>query len=175
MKFTRRHLLAAATLAAVATPVGVVTSWWDQSPEAPMRHLSADEVDFLDALADGIFPEGGEPAISGRAAGVSRYVDALLGGMIPTQRNLFRAAIHGLNTLSYAQTGSTVNTMSPAEAAETLARWLVADDGNLRGIAQSFHIFIGMGYLAHPAVSPTIAGQFRCGFGGTPGGFGYAE
>ncbi len=175
MRLTRRHLLASLAVVAMGTPFAVGVSWWDQAPSAPLKHLSHDEVAFIDALADGIFPEGGEPAISGRAARVSRYVDALLGGMIPTQRNLFRAAIHGLNTLAVAQTGSTVNAMSPAQAGDIMARWLAADEGALRGIAQSFHIFIGMGYLAHPAVSPAIAGQFRCGFGGTVGGFGYAE
>jgi hypothetical protein len=159
----------------VAAPVAVGVRWWDQPPGAPLLYLSADEEAFFDALADGIFPEGGEPALSGRQARVGRYVDALLGGMIPFQRNLFRVAVHGLNALALAQAGSTVDAMPPADAAAMLSRWLVADDCNLRGIAQSLHIFIGMGYLAHPAVAPVIAAQFACGFGGRTGGFGYAE
>lgn len=175
MALTRRHLLASLAVVAVAAPAGLAVRWWDQPPGAPLRYLSVDEEAFFDALADGIFPEGGTPALSGRQARVGRYVDAVLGGMVPLQRNLFRVAVHGLNALALAQAGSTVDAMAPADAAAILARWLVADDGNLRGIAQSLHIFIGMGYLAHPEVAPVLAPQFACGFGGRPGGFGYAE
>ena len=165
---TRRHLLAAAVALAMAPAgaAGVVYSWWSQPAQAPLRHLSASEVAFFDALADAIFPAGGTPALSGREAGVSRYIDGVLAGMAETQRDLFRVALHALNTLAWKQAGATRPELDAGPVGEVLRGWLTGTDGNLRGLAQSLHIFVGMAYLAHPEVSPVLAEQFGCGFGG---------
>jgi len=173
----RRHLLAAGAvlaLAGAASTAGVVYSWWEQPPDAPLRHLSVDEVAVLDAIAEAVFPAGGEPALSGREAKVGRYLDALLAGMVPTQRDLFRLSLHGLNTLAFSETGATFSGLGPEGVGALLRSWLVCSDPNLRGIAQSLHVFVSMAYLAHPEVSPVIAAQFGCGFGSEPGGFGHA-
>jgi hypothetical protein len=180
MSLRRRNVLAAVAavaalgMAGAASTAAVLGSWWQQAPDAPLRHLSVDEVAVLDAIAEAIFPAGGEPALSGREAKVGRYLDALLAGMVPTQRDLFRFALHGLNTLAYAQAGATLPELGPEGVGALLRRWLVSSDTNLRGIAQSLHVFIGMAYLAHPEVSPAIAAQFGCGFGSEPEGFGHA-
>ena len=177
MMLRRRHLLAVGALVALAgaaSAAGVVYSWWEQPPDAPLRHLSVDEVAVFDAIAEAVFPAGGVPALSGREAKVGRYLDALLGGMIPTQRDLFRLSLHGLNTLAYAQAGAILPELGPERVGALLRGWLVSGDSNLRGIAQSLHVFVSMAYLAHPEVSPVIAAQFGCGFGSEPGGFGHA-
>ena len=188
MPVTRRHFLAAsAALAAGPLAVGgVAVSWWNQPPQAPLRHLSATEIAFFDALADAIFPPGGTPALSGRDAGVCRYIDQVLQGMAETQRDLLRLALHALDSLAWEQAGATLPELAarpapgsgspgvtrpggPEAVADVLRGWLTAGDGNLRGLAQSLHIFVGMAYLAHPDVSPTVADQFGCGFGLSPG------
>lgn len=177
MSLTRRHVLAgaAAIAAAGSLSVGVVAArWWDQPASAPLAHLSIEEVAFLDALADAVFPEGGTPALSGRQAHVSRYVDAVLIGMVPMQRELLRLGLHALDALAVAETGAFYSALDPGRAASVLRGWLAAGDPNLRGLAQSMYIFVGMAYLAHPDVAPVLAPQFRCGFGVTPGGFGDA-
>lgn len=169
---TRRHLLAAAVALATvpAGLAGVVCTWWAQPPQAPLRNLSASEVAFFDALAEAIFPPGGIPELSGREAGVCRYIDGVLAGMAETQRDLFRLSLHALNTLAYKQVGATLPDLDAGQVAEVLRGWLTAADGNLRGLAQSLHILVGMAFLAHPGVSPVVAGQFGCGFGDPDGG-----
>lgn len=180
MSLRRRDVLAAVAavavlgLAGAASTAAVVCSWWEQPPDAPLRNLSVDEVAVLDAIAEAIFPAGGIPSLSGREAKVGRYLDALLAGMVPMQRDLFRLALHGLNTLAYVQVGGTLPELGPEGVGALLRRWLVSGDANLRGIAQSLHVFVSMAYLAHPEVSPVIAAQFGCGFGSESGGFGHA-
>ncbi len=173
MPITRRQLLAvAAALATVPVGLGGVGwSWWGQAADVPLRHLSASEVAFFDALAEAIFPPGGTPALSGREAHVCRYIDAVLAGMAETQRDFFRLGLHALDALAWEQAGAALPDLAadpargPEAVAEVLRGWLVSTDGNLRGLAQSLHIFVGMAFLAHPDVSPVIADQFGCGFG----------
>ncbi len=176
MKIGRRHLLAAAAAVAGAGVVGVggtLVAWWDQPARAPLLHLSSAEIALFDALADAIFPEGGTPPLSGGDANLSRYLDAVLAGMAPTQRSLFRVAMHGLDALARVQAGGFLAELPSEEVAAVLRGWMTAGDPNLRGVAQSLHIFVCMAYLAHPEVQGVIAPQFKCGFGGQRGGFGY--
>lgn len=175
MSLSRRQLLAGAAAFAAAGVVaagGVAARWWDQPASAPFAHLSADEAAFLDAVADAIFPAGGEPALSGREARVARYVDAVLTGLAPTQRDLLRVGLHALDALALAEAGAFFSALGAEQAGAVLKGWLAGVDPNLRGLAQSVYVFVGMAYLAHPDVAPVLAPQFACGFGVTPGGFG---
>lgn len=165
---TRRQLLAAAGLLAAASAAGVggtLVAWWDQDPLAGHAHLSAAEVGFFDALAEAVFPAGGEPALGGREAGVCRYLDQVLSGMHPTQRNLVRLGVHALDTLPLPTRGARFATLDPASARDVLRGWLDHDRPELRGLAQSLYLFVAMGYLAHPAVAPALAPSFACGYG----------
>lgn len=168
MVVSRRRLLAAAGVLAGAAVVGVggtLVAWWDQDPAAPLAHLSPAEVGFLDALAEAIFPAGGDPALGGREAGVSRYVDQLLAGMHPTQRKLVRVAMHALDAAPLATDAARFAALDPERARAVLAGWLGHDLVELRGVAQSLYVFVAMAYMAHPRVAPTVAPSFLCGYG----------
>ena len=73
---TRRKLLAAAaalTAAGAAGAGAVAWRWWDQPAHAGWGFLSSSEVDFLEALADALFPPGGTPPLAGADAGLARF------------------------------------------------------------------------------------------------------
>lgn len=167
MRLTRRHFLAATALVAGAGAVTGATAyrWWDQDPAEPYRVLSADEVRFLDALAEAMFPAGGTPPLGGREAGVARYVDLVIGGMHPTQGKLVRLSLHALDALPVASHGARFSTLALADAQAQVAEWTAHPVFEIRALFQSFYIFVAMAYLAHPKVSPLISPSFNCGFG----------
>lgn len=168
MRLTRRHLLALAGLTTAAATAGVgltLVHWWDQPPEAPYLHVSADEARFLDALAEAVFPTGGTPALGGASASVARYMDLVLSGLVGTQRELIRISMHALDNLARVHGGAAFSDL-PADRAEAQIRdWLASPNGVERGLAQSLYLFVVMGYTAHPEVAPILRPWFNCGFG----------
>ncbi len=174
MRVTRRQLLAATTLlggAVVAGAGGVAFRWWDQPSDTPYAVLSADEVAILDAFAEACFPAGGDPPLGGAAAGVGRFFDGVVEGLVPVQQKLLRLAIHGLDAFPLATHGGYLSELPVAAASDAVASWLRSTRPEIRGLAQSFHIFVGMAWMAHPDVRPRIAPMFGCGFadaGGLP-------
>ncbi|MDP2314384.1 MAG: hypothetical protein Q8P41_15895 [Pseudomonadota bacterium] len=174
MRVTRRQLLAATTLlggAVVAGAGSVAIRWWDQAPGTPYAVLSEDEAAILDALAEACFPAGGTPALGGAAAGVGRYFDGVLEGLALEQQKLLRLALHAIDALPLATHGGYLSELPVPDASDALASWLRSPRPELRGLAQSFSIFVGMAWMAHPAVRPRIAPMFGCGFadaGGLP-------
>ncbi|GDX79055.1 hypothetical protein LBMAG42_08660 [Deltaproteobacteria bacterium] len=171
MSLTRRRLLSAAgvvvTAAVVMTAgVGVVAdAWWDQPAASPLLHLSTDEVAFVDALADAIFPPSATFAIRGREAGAALHVDEVLQGMEPFQRKMLRLSLHLLDQMPRSAYGAPFRELGPEEGGAALLGWLTHDRAEIRGLIASVYIFVSMAYSLHPAVSPTFAAQFRCGYG----------
>jgi hypothetical protein len=165
---TRRHFLAATALvsaAGCAGVAGVVTSWWDQAPDAPLLHLSDDESAILDAFAEALYPSGGDPALGGKDCGAARYLDGLIGAMADEQANLLRLALHALDALPLATHGARLRNLAPPVSTEVVRGWLHVDQPELRGVVQSFSIFCGMAWFSHPDVAPRIAAMSSCGFG----------
>lgn len=167
MEISRRHLLAASAMVAgtaVLGSVGTAASWWLEPPAEGLRFLSMDEVAFLDAFAEAVYPEGGEPAIGGRRAQVARALDEVFTGLEPIQRHLLREAMHGLDHLARGF-GGQLSTLPADKAAKIVAEWMVSPKMELRGLVTSFHVFVGMAWMMHPDVVAVLAPQFRCGFG----------
>ena len=172
MSLTRRQLLAAAAaltggaaLVGAAGVAGTAWRWWDQAPGAGYRNVSPDEARFFDALAEAVFPAGGQPALGGAEAGVAHYLDEVLQGMAPAQRNLIRLAAHALDNLARTSTGHALSDLPTPAATAVLRAWLAHPRPEIRGLAQSFYLFVTMAYLAHPDVAPLLVPSFSCGFG----------
>lgn len=168
MKITRRHVIVglAAVTAAGAGGVGAhVAGWWAQDPAAPFLHLSMEEVAIFDALAEAAWPTGGDPAIGGRDAGASRYLDGVLVGMPETQRDLLRLSLHAVDALPLPTHGARFRALPDADAQALLAAWLASETAELRTLVQSFQLLSGMAWTTHPAVAPRLVAWFGCGFG----------
>ena len=167
MNLSRRHVLAAGALvlATGAVAGGVAWSWWDQAAAGGLRTLSEDEVTVLDALAEAIFPSGGDPAIGGREAGCGRYTDVVLSGMAATQCNLVRLSIHALDAATLPTHGARFASLDTATATTVVRGWLHSDLPELRGVVQSLYIFLGTAWTTHPAVAPRIVALSTCGYG----------
>ncbi len=166
MHITRRRLLAATVLLAGvsgAGAAGVVWRWWDQPHGAPYAVLSDEEAAILGAFAEGCFPTGGIPAIGGRDAGVARYLDRVLHGFAPAQQRLLRLALHALEALPLVTHGSVLTALPVAVASEVIGAWLVSGRHEIRGLAQSFCVFSGMAWFAHPDVRAIVGPQLGCG------------
>ncbi len=146
--------------------VGVVADlWWDQPACEPLLNLSVDEIAFIDALADAIFPPSTAFAIRGRDAQAAVHVDEVLQGMEPFQRKMFRISLHLLDQMPRTSHGVPFRDLGAEEGAAVLLSWLTHDRAEVRGLIASTYIFVSMAYSLHPEVSPTFAAQFRCGYG----------
>jgi hypothetical protein len=171
VRLSRRHLLAAAGLLSTAAVVGTVgvglgyQAWWDQPHDARTRHLSEDELAFVDALADAMFPPSPKLPLRGRDANVGRYVDLVLDGMEPLQRKLLRLSLHALDQWPRATHGKPFRELDEGAGAEVLASWVGHRRAEVRGLIASVYIFVGMAYTVHPQVAPIFREQFRCGYG----------
>ncbi len=171
MSLTRRRLLIAAgavSVAAVAVAGGgavVANEWWDQPAEAPLAHLSAGEIAFLNALADSIFPPSPAFPVRGRDASVGVHVDEVLTGMEPFQRKLVRFSFHLLDQWPRMSLNAPFRDLGPEEGGVVLLEWLNHERAEIRGLIASVYIFVAMSYSMHPEVSPIFGAQFRCGYG----------
>ena len=171
MRLTRRHVLAAAGLLSAAAVVGTATvgvayqAWWDQPHDSATLHVSRDELDFLDSLADAIFPPSPLLPLRGRDANVGRYVDLVLDGMAPLQRKLLRASLHALDQYPRATLGRPFRELGPDESVAVLAAWVGSGLPELRGVVASVYIFVTMAYSIHPKIAPIFGAQFLCGYG----------
>ena len=57
------------------------------------------------------------------------------------------------------------------DASDAVASWLASSRYEIRGLAQSLTLFVGMAWFAHPTVRALVAPHFACGFsdmGGLP-------
>lgn len=169
MKLSRRHFLAAAGLVAAASTTlaagGLAASWWDAPADAPLHVLSDEEAEILDALAEAIHPEGGDPAIGGRRARCGRACDTVMQGLVPTQAKLLKVAIHALDALPVVTHGARLRHLPTPTATDIVRGWLRSDLAELRGVVQSLAIFVGTAWTLHPDVQPHIAAMTRCGYG----------
>ena len=171
MRITRRHLLAAAGLASAAVVGGtlgtglVYRAWWNQPADPGTRLLSSDELDFLDALADAIFPPDSGLPLRGREAHVGRSVDLVLSGMHENQSRLLRLSLHALDQYPLPTHGTAFRNLDPGAAGQVLASWVSHDLAEVRGLMASLYIFVAMAWSIHPEVAPTFAAQFKCGYG----------
>ncbi len=171
MRITRRHLLATAGLASAAAVGGALATgtvyrvWWNQPADATARLLSPDEIAFLDALADAMFPPDTGLPLRGRDANVARTVDLVLTGMHPSQSKLVRLSLHALDQYALPSQHTAFRNLDPAAAGEVLRAWLSHDLAEVRGLTASLYIFVAMAWSIHPDVAPTLAGQFKCGYG----------
>lgn len=168
MPVTRRHLLAVLAASAAASAAGtggVGWRWWHQAAAEGYRVLSADEAEILASFAEAVFPAGGVPAMGGREAEVAGYFDGVLAHLEPRQADLLRLALHSIDALPLPTHRAYLSELAPDEAGALIAGWLASPRAELRSLVQSFHLFVGMAYLSHPAVAPGLARHFGCGFG----------
>lgn len=166
-KFTRRQALAAsAAAAAAASGAGAVhlAGWWLGEPEGDYLFLAPDEVALADALAEALFPPGGHPALSGKDAGLARYLDGILAVMDPPTNEALRILLHALDDWAVLSSGSGYSKLDLEERTANLQRWLNHEQHLVRGAVTGLTIFLSMGYCGHPDVKAAAGWVFPCGF-----------
>ena len=165
MNLSRRQLLALSAATALAGTGAVVGSWWNPAPNQGFSCLSLEEALFLDAVAEAAFPKGGDPELGGGEAGVSWYVDALLTGMEPLQRNLLRLSLHAFDAETLPLYGSHFRNLPPSSAQAMLKSWMNSEIPEVRNAFSSVYLFVGMAFTSHPQIAERLSPSFRCGFG----------
>jgi hypothetical protein len=164
VKLTRRHLLALASLSALAAGAGLRAEWWRTPAAAGFTHLDADEAALLRALAGAAWPAvDGLPG--GGEIGLDHFLDGLLGAMPDTPRDLMRALMHAVDGGPYPTRLSDFAGLPLAARQEVLAGWLAHPLLEVRSALQSLVVLLGMGWSAHPAVSARLSRLSACGLG----------
>jgi hypothetical protein len=165
---TRRQLLISATLtstALLAAGAGVVAHWWDQPAAAGYTHLSGPEAGFIRAFSEAAWPATAAIPVGGADLSIDHFLDALLTGLEPALRTLVRTGLHAIDAATLPTEGHPFSALPVADRAALLASWLAHDNPELRSAAMGLVTLTGMGYSAHPAVSPYFAVMHGCGFG----------
>ena len=168
MAITRRHLLAATAAAAAAGSLGVgglVMRWWDQPNDAPWRCLSQEEIDFLEAMADAMFPAGGTPPMAGADANAARFFDEVIAAMEPTQGKLLRLLFNALDASTMPTEGGIFSMLPVDERRAVIQEWLHAELAEYRMAAQSVLVLVGTAYTVHPDTAHYFGPMYGCRYG----------
>lgn len=164
-KITRRMVLATSTLMAAAAGAGVarVGSWWGAPASPSFDCLTSLEADLIDAIAEAYFPPGGTPALSGKDAGISRYLDSLFALMDEPTPTLLRMLLHALDDAARVTRFGGLLALSIEERGEFLRSWTQSDSHLVRGAIGGLLTFVGTAYCGHPEVREACGWQFPCG------------
>lgn len=168
MSITRRHVLAAlagsatvATLASGAT----VWSWWDRPAAEGRKALSADEVAFIEALAEAWMPPGGTPALSGAEAGLGAFMDDLIAAMPEGQGNELKLLINLLDDFTVPRRMARFQSLDLETRIATLSGWLDTPNHLLRSGVTALVALLASGYTMHPAIADKVNDWYLCGYG----------
>lgn len=167
MKITRRHLLAlgAAVPAATALGAGGLTwRWYGVAPAEGRAVLSADEYDFVQALAEAWMPPGGEPFLSGADADLGGWLDELLSHMDETKASLLKVLMQVLDDTTLLSEGSAFRHLPLSTRMERLRGWMTSKNSLFRSAVSGLIVLMGMGWSTHPDVVAVIGPMFRCGW-----------
>ncbi|MBX2799962.1 MAG: twin-arginine translocation signal domain-containing protein [Myxococcales bacterium] len=164
---TRRAALAAVACAGVAGGVGAVTAlrWWDRAPGEALVWLSADEHDFVQAVAEAWMPRGGTPSLSGADAQLGSFVDGVLEGMAPSAARETKLLLQALDDLPVVTRLRPYRRLPLHSRAEVLQGWLQSSLWPLRTGATALMMLIGLGWTTHPEVASIFQPHFGCGYG----------
>jgi hypothetical protein len=168
MAVTRRHVLAVLAGTATATTLGagsVLWSWWDRPKGADLNALSADEFDFIQAMAEAWMPPGGEPSLSGADAGVGYFMDDLVAAMAPAQGRELKLLIQLLDDITVPRRLSRFANLDRELRTEVLAGWLASENHFLRSGVTALVALIASGYTMHPEIAKTMRTMYSCGYG----------
>jgi hypothetical protein len=125
-------------------------------PVEPLTLLASREANFLVAAAEATFPAGGAIPLSGRDAGLPRYVDRWLKALPGRQRLLIRALFLLLEhaTLLFAAPGRgglrRFSSLSLDQRDSVLRGWAESRLFARRLVFMSLRAILTMGYLGHP-------------------------
>ena len=164
MKLSRRHLLALASLCALAGGAGVATEWWRTDPAPGRLFLDDDEAALLRALAGAAWPAvDGLPG--GDEMGLDLFFDALVGSVPALPRDLLRVLMHALDAWPTPLRLRDFAGLPLAARDDVLRGWLDHPLLEVRSAVQSLVILLGMGWSSHPAVSARLSLLSNCGLG----------
>lgn len=164
MKLSRRHLLALASLCALAGGAGVASEWWRTDAAPGRSFLDDDEAALVRALAGAAWPAA-EGLPGGDEMALDRFFDALMGGIPALPRDLLRALMHALDAWPTPLRLSDFVNLPLAERQEVLSGWLDHPLLEVRAAVQSLVMLLGMGWSRHPSVSARLSLLSNCGLG----------
>ena len=165
---TRRQVLAVSAAAAVVAAGGVggvASQWWNRPADEGYTWLSEEEVSFVEALADALFPPGGQPALAGADAQLSRWFDEVLGTLPPGKAREFKLLLHALDALGSVQGGGRFASQDRTERWRLARSWITSPIPELRGASLGLSTLLGGGYTTHPEVAEFFSQWHGCGYG----------
>ena len=142
-----------------------MASWWDAPAGGGFLCLSPREAQLIDSMAEALFPPGGTPALSGRDAGIARFLDEVIDGVPGPTHELLRLFLHALDDFTRVTRRSGFCELSLGERTTLLESWAQSSQYLFRSSVSSLILFISMGYCMHPEVKQACGWIFPCGFG----------
>src|SRR5690606_34716390 len=143
---------------------GLAWRWYGAAPAEGRRVLSADEYDFVQALAEAWMPPGGRPALSGADADLGGWLDELLSHMDPTQAKLLKLLTQVLDDSALLTDGGAYRHLALERRTQLLLGWMRSSNSMFRAAVSGLVVLMGMGWSTHPEVVAVIGPMFRCGW-----------
>ena len=168
MMLSRRQLIKICAAVGISSGIGISAlgfRWWDVPAGVPYRKMSIEEATVLTIIAHAAFPPGPIIAQNANDLKIDRFFDHLLSNMPMVQTKLLKLLLNALNTAPYLEIKSSLSSQSSIEQQEQVEKWLNHPNYLFRNAVTSLVILIGMGYTAHPEVSPYFSQMHQCGYG----------
>ena len=167
LPLSRRQLLRIAAGLGTVSVVGLgarVWQNWDRPAGEGLQYLAPGEAELLDAMAEALFPPGGDPPLSGADAGITGYLDGVFGDMPDPTGDLLRLLLNSLDDWCRLTSGRRFAVLSLEARQQRLRNWADHPIPPLRSAVSSLLLFISAGYCGHPDVRRACGWVFPCGY-----------
>ena len=125
---------AATPTAAVRPPASPAAQLSSTASPVAYEHLTADEAELLEAIADQLIPADDHGTGAGEAQAV-RYIDRALGGALSDARDAYRSGLFALDRYCRSSRGASFLELSPRDQISTL---LDVETGAVTGAGAGF-------------------------------------
>lgn len=131
--------------------------------------FDADELPVVDALCEAFFPGPPEVPFTAKALGLSRFVDAYVGGLYEDTRSLFRLLIHGFDAAAVATHGARFHRLPLDERRAVLEAWRTSSVRTRSAAYDALSFPVKMGYFEDDRVRAWAGFTAGCDLSAHPG------
>jgi len=150
---------------ALGMPLVRVGLWWNRRPGDGLEALSDQEYEIVQAMAEALFPPGGNPPQSGSELNLGGFVDAQVASLDVDLRRVMKAGLHAIDDLTILTDWG----LKPfrkhdlERRQQIIAEWETSEAFPKRGLLLLYKWYIGMGFMEHPGMLEVLDIDYICG------------
>ena len=149
---------------ALGMPLVRVGLWWNRRPGEGLEALSLREYEVVEALAEALFPPGGNPPQSGKELNLAGFVDAQIAAYDEDLRRVMKAGLHAIDDLTILSGGELTpfRKRDLASRQRIIGEWERSPVFPKRGLLRVYKWYIAMGLTESPGMMEILDIDYRC-------------